>query len=62
MLFDSILPNEKFEKEKGIVLEEIAKSLANPREQLNRNVIDVIFDGHALSLPTLGTYENNKKT
>ncbi len=60
MLFDSILPNEKFEKEKGIVLEEIAKSLANSNEQLNRNIIDVIFDGHALSLPTLGTYETIK--
>ena len=60
MLFDSILPNKKFEKEKGIVLEEIAKSLAKPSEQLNRNVIDVIFAGHALSLPTLGTYETIK--
>jgi len=57
MLFDSVLPNEKFEKEKGIVLEEIAKSLANGNEQLYRNEIDVLYKGHALSLPTLGTYE-----
>ena len=60
MLFDSTLPLEKFEKEKGIILEEIAKSLSNSKEQLYRNVIDVIYDGHALSLPTLGTYETIK--
>lgn len=56
MLFNSILPNEKFKKEKGIVLEEISKSLAEPAEQLERNMISVVFKGHALSLPTLGTY------
>ncbi len=60
MLFDSSLPEEKFQKEKGIVLEEIAKSLSNSKEQINRNVIDILFDGHALSLPTLGTYETIK--
>lgn len=60
MLFDSILPEEKFEKEKGIVLEEIAKSLANQRAQAERNVRSIIYSGHALSLPTLGTYETIK--
>ncbi len=56
MLFNSILPNEKFEKEKGIVLEEISKSLVNPSEQFERNTISVLYKGHALSLSTLGTY------
>lgn len=56
MLFNSTLPIEKFEKEKGIVLEEISKSLANPQEQLERNTISILYAGHALSLPTLGTY------
>ncbi|MCF6270517.1 MAG: insulinase family protein [Melioribacteraceae bacterium] len=60
MLFDSILPEDNFEKEKGIVLEEIAKSLANSREQISRNVGDILYTGHALSLPTLGTYETIK--
>ncbi len=60
MLFDSVLPEEKFEKEKGIVLEEIAKSLANPDEQASRNTLSIIYKGHALSLPTLGTYETIK--
>ncbi|NOG43690.1 MAG: insulinase family protein [Calditrichaeota bacterium] len=56
MLFNSILPDEKFEKEKGIVLEEISKSLAEAREQLERNTNAILYPGHALSLPTLGTY------
>ena len=33
MLFHSILPLEKFEKEKGIVLEEIARSLESESSQ-----------------------------
>lgn len=56
MLFNSTLPSEKFEKEKGIVLEEISKSLANPQEQFERNTLSILYNGHALSLPTLGTY------
>ncbi len=60
MLFDSILPVKNFKKEKGIVLEEIAKSLANVNEQARRNVRDIIYKGHALSLPTLGTYQTIK--
>ncbi len=56
MLFNSTLPAEKFEKEKGIVLEEISKSLANPQEQFERNTLSILYNGHALSLPTLGTY------
>jgi zinc protease len=60
MLFHSILPEDKFEKEKGIVLEEIAKSLAKPVAQEERNITSIIYNGHALSLPTLGTYETIK--
>ena len=60
MLFNSTLPREKFNKEKGIVLEEISKSLAEPREQIERNIISIIYKGHALSLPTLGTYSTIK--
>lgn len=56
MLFNSLLPEDKFEKEKGIVLEEIARSLASAEEQAERNILSVLYPGHALSLPTLGTY------
>jgi len=56
MLFRSTLPEAKFQKEKGIVLEEISKSLADAREQAERNINSILFQGHALPLPTLGTY------
>jgi len=56
MLFNSILPEEKFEKEKGIVLEEIAQSLSKSATQMEYNLSAELYRGHALSLPTLGTY------
>ncbi len=56
MLFNSILPEEKFEKEKGIVLEEIAQSLSKPTTQMEYNLAAELYKGHSLSLPTLGTY------
>ena len=56
MLFNSTLPDEKFKKEKGIVLEEISKSIADPQDQSERNTLSILYPGHALSLPTLGTY------
>jgi hypothetical protein len=57
MLFNSILPVDKFEKEKGIVLEEISKSMAAPQDQLERNTLAFLYPGHALSTSTLGTYK-----
>ncbi len=60
MLFNSILPEEKFEKEKGIVLEEIAQSLSKPATQMEYNLAAELYRGHALSLPTLGTYSTIK--
>ena len=56
MLFHSVLSVEKFEKEKGIVLEEIAQNLSNESSQKERNIQSILYAGHALSLPTLGTY------
>ncbi len=60
MLFNSILPEDKFEKEKGIVLEEIAQGISKPANQIERNISHVLYPGHALSLPTLGTYATIK--
>ncbi|MEI7811577.1 MAG: insulinase family protein [Ignavibacteria bacterium] len=56
MIFNSTFPVDKFQKEKGIVLEEISKDLADPDEQLERNTISILYKGHALSIPALGTY------
>ncbi len=56
MLFNSLLPDEKFEKEKGIVLEEIARSLSKASSQMDRNDQAILYEGHAMSLPVTGTY------
>ena len=56
MIFNSVLPSDKFEKEKGIVLEEIAQSLGKPNSQIERNNHAILYNGHAMSLPVLGTY------
>jgi len=56
MLFHSTLPPKKFIKEKGIVLEEISKTLADPEEQAERSIRALLYQGHGYSLPTLGTY------
>ncbi len=57
MLFQSVLPPDKFEKEKGIVLNEIAKDWASPSywatEQFNRT----FFKGTPYNLTVLGTPE-----
>ena len=55
MLFNSIIPSTKFEKEKGIVLNEIAKDWVSPRywaeEQFQRN----FFRNTPYNLTILGT-------
>jgi len=56
MVFRSILPEEKYQKEKGIVLEEIAQSLSREETQIEKNLQSILYQGHSLSLPTLGTY------
>ncbi len=56
MLFHSILPGDKFEKEKGIVLEEIAKDLNDPKTGAENNLHFILFHNHSLSLPVAGTY------
>jgi len=55
MLFNSTLPEDKFNKEKGIVLEEISKSLANPQQFVERNLKSILYQGSSMRLPTLGT-------
>lgn len=61
MLLNSIMPPEKYKKEKGIVLEEIAISINRPTTQVERNFNSILYPGHALSMPVLGTYETIKK-
>ncbi|MFC1744012.1 M16 family metallopeptidase [Candidatus Riflebacteria bacterium] len=56
MLFNSTIPEKKFAKEKGIVLEEIAQGFKRSARQREHNLKSVLFKGHSISLPTPGTY------
>jgi predicted Zn-dependent peptidase len=58
MLFNSVLPEDKFDKERGIVLEEIAKSRADPGYLAGLEFRAFAFEGTPLERPVLGTEES----
>lgn len=55
MVFHSIIPAEKLEKERGIVLEELARDRTSPRYAAERALAGHVFTGTAYALPALGT-------
>jgi predicted Zn-dependent peptidase len=55
MLFNSTLPEEKFEKERGIVIEEIGQSFDLPRTAADRFYKETVFAGTPYSRPVLGS-------
>ncbi len=57
MVFSSNLPVEKFEKERGIVIEEIAQSAARGPDK-DRPFREALFEGSPLSRAVLGTVES----
>ena len=58
MLLDSTLPAEKFEKERGIVLEELSKDLDDPETVLERNLEEMLYGPSSpFARPVLGTAE-----
>jgi zinc protease len=54
MLFNSIIPQEKLSKEKGIVIEEIKKSLDMPWMKSENLLKAHLYEGTPLSRPVLG--------
>ncbi|MEW5806684.1 MAG: pitrilysin family protein [Acidobacteriota bacterium] len=58
MLFHSTMPEENFEKEKKIVLEEIGKDRGNPDYLAELFFIGKTFEGTPYSKPVLGTTES----
>lgn len=58
MLFNSTLPPEKLEKERGIILEELAKDRASGTLELERDLGFDLFGPRGYGLPTLGTEES----
>ncbi len=55
MLFNSTLPPEKFEKEKGIIAEEIAQSMSRPGYQNQLLAQLLLYNDSPYSRPVLGT-------
>lgn len=55
MLFHSTLPPDKVEKERGIILEELAKDMASPDFALERAAAASLFAGTPYALPIVGT-------
>jgi zinc protease len=55
MLFHSLIPEEKFAKEQGIVLGELAQSRDRGDQFFDESLRHVLYRGTSLELPTLGT-------
>jgi zinc protease len=57
MLFHSTFPEEKFEKEKGIIVEEIRRDSENPDYQTELALRQDFYKNPPYSLPVIGTIE-----
>lgn len=55
MLFNSTLPDDKFEKERGIVIEEIGKGADHSGQQVGSHFNRIFFAGTPYERPVLGT-------
>ena len=55
MLFNATLPDEKFEKERGIVIEEIGKGADRPGQQVDNHFLRTFFARTPYERPVLGT-------
>lgn len=55
IMFHSTFPEEELEKEKGVILDEIASYLDQPEEAIYDDFEDLLFAGHTLGRNILGT-------
>ncbi len=55
LAFHSVFPEEELEKEKGVILDEIASYLDQPEEAIQDDFEELIFKDHALGRNILGT-------
>lgn len=58
IVFHSTFPQNEIEKEKGVILDEIASYQDQPEEAIVDNFEDLLFKGHALGRNILGTAES----
>ncbi|RIJ36922.1 M16 family metallopeptidase [Pontibacter oryzae] len=56
--FHSVFPEKEIEKERGVILEEMAMYLDTPEEAIVDEFDAVVFDGHPLGNNILGTRES----
>ena len=57
IIFHSTFPEEEMDKEKSVILDEIASYLDQPEEAINDDFEDMLFAGHSLGNNILGTTE-----
>lgn len=58
IVFHSTFPEEEMEKEKGVILDEIASYLDQPEEAIYDDFEDMVFADHSLGRNILGTTES----
>src|ERR1700710_1954305 len=57
ILFHSTFPEVELEKERGVILDEIASYVDQPDEAIQDDFEELLFKGHAIGKNTLGTPE-----
>ncbi len=55
LFFHSVFPEHEMEKEKGVIMDEMASYLDNPEESIMDDFEDQVFEGHGLGHNILGT-------
>ncbi|WP_316799123.1 pitrilysin family protein [Pedobacter frigidisoli] len=58
IIFHSTFPEEEMDKEKGVILDEIASYLDQPEEAINDDFEDMLFAGNPLGNNILGTTDS----
>lgn len=61
ILFHSTFPEDEQEKEKGVILDEIASYLDQPEEAIQDDFEELLFKGHTLGNNILGTTESVRR-
>ncbi|MGV3761266.1 M16 family metallopeptidase [Parapedobacter sp.] len=55
LFFHSVFPEDEMEKEKGVILDEMASYLDSPEDAIMDDFEDLVFEGHGLGHNILGT-------
>ena len=61
VVFNSVFPEKEIEKEKDVIIDEIHSYRDTPYEQIFDDFENIVFKGHPLGTPILGTEESIRK-